>query len=179
MVVLPLGVAYATDYEAVGERLRAAVEAKEITGEQARFMVGALRLTEGLGERKEKHVTREDYATAEAKMKAMVEAGEASEKDVRIRLGQMRRMIDAGRGKGDDWSRWEGIKQRIEVAVERGDLTREEADEKYAEMRRRMSRKDDAGGLDWKIMKQRIEGAVERGEMTRKQAKATYRALKR
>ena len=34
---------------------------------------------------------------------------------------------------------WEGIKKRIEGAVERGDMSREEADAKYKEIRERMA----------------------------------------
>ena len=49
-VVLPVGMTYAQDYDAVGTRLRAAVEAGELTGEQARAMLGALRETAGIGE---------------------------------------------------------------------------------------------------------------------------------
>ena len=34
---------------------------------------------------------------------------------------------------------WESIKRRIEGAVERGDMTREEADAKYREIKQRMA----------------------------------------
>ena len=37
---------------------------------------------------------------------------------------------------------WEGIKRRIEAAVERGDITREEADAKYEAIRKRMAEDD-------------------------------------
>jgi len=43
MVVLPLGITSAADHEAVGRRLRAAVEAGELTPQQARAMMGVLK----------------------------------------------------------------------------------------------------------------------------------------
>jgi len=73
---------------------------------------------------------------------------------------------------------WDAIRQRIEEAVERGDLTREQADAKYERMRAG-KRSDRAEKPDWEAIKKRIEGAVERGEMTREEADAKYAAIKR
>ena len=92
-LVLPLGVAYAQDYEAVEKRLRAAVEAEELTGQQARFMLGALRLTEDLPGQNQNRITRKDFAAAEARMRGMVERGEVPKEAVEMRLGQMRRIM--------------------------------------------------------------------------------------
>ena len=39
----------------------------------------------------------------------------------------------------DPKAAWEGIRQRIEGAVERGDLTREEADARYRKYRERVA----------------------------------------
>lgn len=279
MVVLPFGVVYAQDYEAVGKRLRAAVQADEISGEQARIMLRALKRAEERGERTQKSITREDYAAAETKLKAMVAEGEVSEEDARARLGAMRRMMaeqHEGRGKSrevdwdaiqkriegavqrgdltrkkadakyrkiiqrmkvrqreagprtrgerritrkdysqaevdlrqavsegkisgkdararlgamrkamadqgerdDERSRWEGIKKQIEGAVKSGDMTREEADAKYREIRERMGHKDKREKPDWDAIKRRIEGAVERGDLTREEADAKYREIK-
>ena len=89
-----------------------------------------------------------------------------------------------GRHADRDW--WEGIRERIEGAVDRSELTREEADDKHRELRERMGRKrlrrhrDNDGDdvdLDWKGIKRRIEGAVELGEITREEADTIYRAL--
>jgi hypothetical protein len=147
MVVLPIGVTYAQDYEAVGKRLRAAVEAGELTGGQARVMLGALKKADGdkkdqgsdrakaylanvkkelgaaveAGEiskedaikryqgaekaikarmaraRGERSITVEEYKSAEAKMRKMVEDGTAKPEDVERRLIEMRKMM-AGQG---------------------------------------------------------------------------------
>jgi len=42
----------------------------------------------------------------------------------------------------EDRAKWVGVRERIEGAVERGEITREQADERYAEFRRRMAMRD-------------------------------------
>ena len=42
----------------------------------------------------------------------------------------------------EDRDKWVGVRERIEGAVERGEITREQADERYAEFRRRMAMRD-------------------------------------
>ena len=42
----------------------------------------------------------------------------------------------------EDRAKWVGVRERIEGAVERGEITREQADERYAEFRRRMAMGD-------------------------------------
>ncbi|MEK6236172.1 MAG: hypothetical protein N2C14_15810, partial [Planctomycetales bacterium] len=94
MVVLPLGAIHAQDYDAVGKRLRAAVEAKEISPEQARAMIKALKDSNRSGKKHEG-----------SKSRKIDKSGEIN---------------------------WDALKNKIEGAVKRGDLTRQEADAKYA-----------------------------------------------
>lgn len=78
-------------------------------------------------------------------------------------------------------SKWEGIRERIEAAVEAGEMTREEADAKYQAIREDMGNKRWHGeGLHakWEGGRARIEAAVEAGEMTREEADAKYEAIK-
>ena len=42
----------------------------------------------------------------------------------------------------EDRAKWVGVRERIEGAVEQGEITREQADERYAEFRRRMAMRD-------------------------------------
>ena len=42
----------------------------------------------------------------------------------------------------EDQDKWAGVRERIEIAVERGEITREQADERYAEFRRRMAQRE-------------------------------------
>ena len=44
-----------------------------------------------------------------------------------------------GKSRVEDRARWEGVRERIEIAVERGELTREQADERYARYRARLA----------------------------------------
>ena len=41
----------------------------------------------------------------------------------------------------EDRAKWVGVRERIEGAVERGEITREQADERYAGFRRRMAQR--------------------------------------
>lgn len=50
----------------------------------------------------------------------MVEAGEATEEGVRRRLGEMRRRMAEPNDRDAGRTRWEGVRRRIEGAVERG-----------------------------------------------------------
>ena len=43
----------------------------------------------------------------------------------------------------EDRAIWVGFQERIEGAVERGEITREQAGERYAEFRRRMAQRND------------------------------------
>ena len=81
VVVLPIGVTYAQDYEAVGKRLRAAVEAGELTGGQARAMLGALKKADG--DRKDQGSDRAKAYLANVKKElgTAVEAGKISKED--------------------------------------------------------------------------------------------------
>ena len=78
----------------------------------------------------------------ERRFKMIVEEGKAKPEDVEGRLIEMRKMMA---GQGERSTRkdvdWEGIKRRIECAVKSGEMTREEADAKYKEIRERSGQK--------------------------------------
>ena len=139
---------------------------------------------DGIRQRIESAVERGDLTREEA---------DAKYREIREQWGRER---DNASDRRDDNSKragravWEGIRQRIEGAVERGDLTREEADAKYREIRERMGRERGnasdrrdgnskrAGRAVWEGIRQRIEGAVERGDLTREEADARYRQFR-
>ncbi len=127
-------------------------------------------------ERGERRITVEEYRSAEAKMRKMVEDGKAKPEDVERRLIGMRRMM-AGQveRQGGDRERpdWEGFKRRIEGAVKSGDITREQADAKYKEIEEKLSREDRRGDKrgEYEGFERRIKAAVEAGRMTREEAK--------
>ena len=84
----------------------------------------------------------------------------------------------------EDRDKWVGVRERIEGAVERGEITREQADERYTEFRRRIELRDIKGEDNdkpsvedkalWEGFQRRIEIAVERGEITREQTDERY-----
>ena len=76
--------------------------------------------------RGKQRISRENYGRAEAELKELVDEGKVSGKDARARLGAMRRMMAEQHEERGDVD-WDAIKKRIEGAVERGDLTREQA----------------------------------------------------
>ena len=100
--------------------------------------------------------TRAEYARAKKKIDGMGLEGEVSQEDADRRLGRMRLMIATDRRESGEVN-WDGLKRRIEHAVEAGDLTDEAL----------------------KGIKKRIEGAVEAGEMTREEADALYEKLEK
>ena len=44
-----------------------------------------------------------------------------------------------GKSRVEDRARWEGLRERMEAAVERGEITREQADKRYAGLRARLA----------------------------------------
>lgn len=94
---MPLGVAYGQDHDAVGKRLREAVESGELSGEQAKAMMETLMEAERQTQRR----VRERYARGEAELKEMVAAGQITEAQAEQRLNRMRHAI-AERGEEAD-----------------------------------------------------------------------------
>ncbi len=131
VVVLPIGVTRAQDYEAVTKRLKAAVEAEELTGGQARVMLAALKKAggekKGLGMERAKaylakvkkelgvameagKISKEDaikkYQAAEKAVKARM-AHARGEKSITVEEykraeAKMRKMVEEGKAKPED-----------------------------------------------------------------------------
>lgn len=80
---------------------------------------------------------------------------------------------------------WDEIRKEIEGAVKAGKITREQADAKYLELKKKLSQKPAAkkGGSsdkpNWDEIKKEIEGAVKAGKITREQADAKYLEFKK
>ena len=89
----------------------------------------------------------------------------------------------------EDRAKWVGVRERIEGAVERGEITREQADERYAGFKRRMELRDIKGENNdkssvedkalWEGFQRRIEIAIEQGLITREQADERYAGFRR
>ena len=89
----------------------------------------------------------------------------------------------------EDRDKLAGVRERIEIAVERGEITREQADERYAGFKRRMELRNIKGENNdkssvedkalWEGFQRRIEIAVEQGLITREQADERYAGFRR
>ena len=150
----------------IGRKIRAAVEAGEITEEQARAKMAGLEARAHL-----MNVRRELGAAVEAGRISKEDAArkfEAAEREVRERMSRD--------DKGDDVD-WDAIKRRIEGAVKRGDMTREQADAKYREIKMRA-----AGGkkdIDREAIGRKLKEAVKAGKLTEEEAREKWEAIQK
>jgi len=155
LVVLPLGIASAQDYEAVGRRLRAAVVAGELTGEQARTMLGALRKASAAEKDQGADRARAYLSRAKKELAEAVEAGrisrevaakryEAAEKGIRERMaaGRRQRAGERERISCEDYARAEA---ELKKAVATGRISAEDARARLNGMRREMAGEADRG----------------------------------
>jgi len=130
--LLPLGVAYAQDYDAVGKRLREAVVSGELSREQAGVMMDALRRSASpeTGERDARRITREEYAEIAKKHELAVAAGRISKEDSRIRLEAARKMIAVPSDRAPrriSREEFAGVAKRVEQAFAEGRISKEDA----------------------------------------------------
>ncbi|MBN2128259.1 MAG: hypothetical protein JW741_02140 [Sedimentisphaerales bacterium] len=190
LVVLPLGIASAQDYEAVGRRLRAAVAAGELTGEQARTMLGALRKAGAAGKDQGADRAKAYLVKVKKELAAAVEAGEisredaakryeAAEKGIRERMAAGRAQRGERRISREDLAKAAG---EIRKAIAEGKITKEQGRAKLGAMRKMIGEKSESTAgreVDWERIKKRIDGAVKSGQMTREQADAKYREIRK
>jgi beta-lactamase regulating signal transducer with metallopeptidase domain len=194
--------------EEVKRRMRAAVESGDMSPEEARKATRERIATIQDYAKKAKGNAKSDRGAME-KMKAehenlvrelteMVKAGKLSREDMERKVIAHRRGIakkmertEKKRGKqtkGTPDQRW----QRLEQAVKNGDMTEEEAKQKYAEWQKdakakpstdkknQSKRKRSAkGSIDPEAMRARLGEAVERGVMTKEQAKQRWEAFRK
>ena len=165
--LVPLGVAYGQDFDAVGERLREAVAEGELSKDQARVMMDALR-----------HSTGENDAFRRIReIEEAVESGEISREDGARAIEETKRSMKDGhiRDRGEEREAYEGRVRKIETAVKAGKMSREEAARAMEELMKSMKgadrardRGDDREAYEARMRK--IEAAVKAGKMSREEA---------
>ena len=133
------------EYDRAVDRMVEAVKAGQMTREQMQERLDGMEKAMKGEEAEAKKMTRADFDAAVEKMRKMVEDGEISREDMRKRLGEMRRMIadeaeEAEEEVRDPRRAYEEMKRRLDMAVEAGRLTQEQADERLAEFRRGLRR---------------------------------------
>jgi len=179
--VLPIGMAYAQDYEAVGKRLREAVQEGELTGEQARAMMGALKKASGDTKDQKPDRARQYLMKLRKELGAAVEAGKISREDAAKKYEAVEKAVKkkmaAGRGQSergendagkDDWvDKWiKSLSDPLVEAVKAGKLSEEEALAK------------------WQIIKEKkiapkLKGAVKGGHLSEDKAWAVWRGIEK
>ena len=137
------------DWTETTNRIEAAVEAGELTREEADEKYNGIkaRLDAG-GETAKRAAARLNYANAEAKIKAMVEAGEVSAEDAEKRLNKMReRIAGAGSEKQSEEAKTFTIEEykeaaaKIKAMVAEGKVSAEDAEIRLNRMRQATERK--------------------------------------
>jgi len=169
---------FAQDVEAVGRRLRAAVQAGELTAEQAGVMMDSLlRMAEReRGEQDCDEAMRARYAAAVAEIEAALAAGEMTREEADRALAETREwMAQSERERGGEQDRGEAMRARyaaavaeIEEMVKAGKMTREEGAKAIEETRK--SAGDQRERIDPIALRIReIEAAVRAGKITREE----------
>ncbi|MEE2935645.1 MAG: M56 family metallopeptidase, partial [Planctomycetota bacterium] len=182
MCVFPLGVVYAKDFGAFELRLKAAVDAGEISQGQAKILMDTLRRS-SLRTR-EMDANKQNYQRALRAIEEAHEAGEISEEEVEKRVLELRRESFKRERDGEvDVESGELAKQRyqralraIEEAHEAGEMSEEEVEKRVLGLRRELFKRERDEDVDiesGELAKQRyqralraIEEAHEAGEMS-------------
>ncbi len=185
VIVLPFGLAQAEDFGAVHNRLKKAVEAGELSKEQAHVMLGALKKTTA----KKHDDKREVHAHLEhawKELQSAVAAGKISKEQAHAKMEAIKRAkLGGGEQKQPNWDE---IKRHIEGAVKAGKMTREQADAKYRHIKEHFAHEQKTTkthhdqrehhayfGRVWN----ELQSAVAAGKMSKEQAHAKMEAIKR
>ncbi|MEO1009223.1 MAG: M56 family metallopeptidase [Planctomycetota bacterium] len=169
VALLPVGVAYAQDFDAVGQRLRAAVREGELSSEQARAMMEALRGASG-GERTLADARRayDERALADARRaydetKRAVAADELSRQDASRRLSTLRGRLsrDAEREVRALERDYAEAERRVKRAVDEEQLSPREGERKLIERRREIDAERRAQSARQRSVREQYERAAE------------------
>ncbi len=149
MVVLPLGIASAQDYEAVAKRLKKSVKKGEITQQHAEAMTLALNKTAAAKKHDAKAKKDTGYKASGEKLKAAVKAGKLTEEDAKANMIAIKKKVGpktkvGAQGKkakkeaskkGQDSDRVKTylrkVRKELGAAVEAGKISTEDAAKRY------------------------------------------------
>ncbi len=197
--VLPFGMAYAQDYEAVGKRLGKAVEKGELTREQAGAMMAALKKAKAPEAGKAAPGIEEWLKAIGDDLKAAVKAGKITEeeawekwrhikeKEIAPRLKEAVKAGKMTEEKG--WAIWKAIEkaeigEKLKAAVAKGEITEEQAKAKWAEVTKKFEGKEEscdaaaAIGERIKSIGDDLKVAVKAGKITEEEAWKKWHEIK-
>jgi beta-lactamase regulating signal transducer with metallopeptidase domain/polyhydroxyalkanoate synthesis regulator phasin len=199
-------------YTAGAKRIEAAIKSGKISEVEGKNLLAEMRKkmfpTRDKGDAKSDRVDGDDmeqrksrYMAGAKRIEAAIKSGKISEVEGKNRLAEMRKQMSPARDKGDAKTdraeggdmevrkrRYMAAAEEIEMAVEAGKMSREDAETKLIEMRKKMfpardkgdAKTDRAEGGDMEVRKRRymgaaeeIERAVEAGKMSKQEAEKT------
>jgi polyhydroxyalkanoate synthesis regulator phasin len=136
LFLVPTAFTVAQDYDAVIERLKQAVDAKEISPEQAKKMIAALKISSVKpAVKKNASNAKLDWDAAKKKIEGAVKAGKLTREEADAHYQALKKQTSqkpaVKKNASNDKLDWEAIKKKIEGAVKAEKLTREEADAHY------------------------------------------------
>lgn len=153
LFVIPFGIVKAQDFEAIEKRLGGAVEAGELTLDQAKVMLDALKKTvHAQRHQRELAERKEIYARAEAEIKEAFERGKMSKADATAKLEEIKKKLFGGMQSHPHASKDEArarelearkknfalFTKEIEEAVRAGKLSKQDAEHKLMEVREKL-----------------------------------------
>ncbi len=187
LAVLPLGMASAQDYKAVGKRLQESVDKGEITRQQADTMMAALK------EESTKKDGGSDKVTAgptkvKKNLGATAEAGKISKKDAAGEYGSIQKgtkekmALKKDQDSDKTMAYLMEVKKDLGAAVEAGKISKEDAARKFEAAARGLKEKTagrDQRSIDLEAARKKLRAKVRAGELTQDQAIAEMSALKK
>ena len=196
--------------EEIVEKIKQAVESGELSPEAARKKV---QLDKQKVQQVQREMTEIKGGLLELELKEAVENGDLSEEDAHLKMAALRRELkqkfndqskenknDAAEGLREKREEMiAGAKKRLKIAIERGDITEQQAKERMEGLMRRFKQEDEErmndeekskeAGAEEDLLKKREEMtagvkkrlkiAIERGDITEQQAKERMEGLMR
>ena len=152
LLLIPTTFTVAQDYDAVIKRLKQAVDAKELSPEQAKKMIATLKISSVKQApavkspvKKDPDNAKIDWKPAKNKIESAVKAGKLTRPQPDAHYLSLKNQSaqkspvkkDPDNAKVD----WDAIAKRIEGAVKAGAITRAQADAKYAALKKQSAQK--------------------------------------
>ena len=150
LFLLPSVITVAQDYDAVINRIKQAVDAKEISSDQARKMIATLKTPSAKQATTEKGTStpKVNWNEIEKKIEGAVKAGKITRKQADAKYEQLKKQPPqkptAKKVASDSKVNWDAIEKNIEGAVKAGKITRKQADAKYEQLKKQSPQKPPA-----------------------------------
>ena len=150
IAVVPWGLVYAQDYEAVERRLGGAVESGELTIDQAKIMLNALK--QAPSKRNDLGMQKHRFMEMSREIEAAVKDGKVSKQDAEKKLIALRKKMfrqgdseDRSDGEMEERKRkYMAVAREVEEAVRDGKVSKKDAEKKLNALRKEMFRRDDS-----------------------------------